>query len=237
MDNQVITIHQPDFMPWLGFFNKISNSDIFVVLDHVINRPNDSNWIKRVKFIINKEPAWITIPVVKPKGIEFQKIMEFAIDVENKYMKKALKTVEYNYKNAPFFDEIFPIIEEYFDSKEILICKRNMIFICTIIERLNINTKIIFSSNLNCEEKGTDLLIEIIKKINGNTYIAGGGAEGYQIDELFLTNNIELQYNNFKHPVYKQLNTNNFFPGLSVVDALMNIGFDKVKNLLDNSIE
>ena len=85
---------------------------------------------------------------------------------------------------------------------------------------------------MHCIHDSTDLLIEIINKLNGTSYLCGNGAGGYQEDSKFEKADIKLQYQNFQHPVYNQFNTEGFIPGLSIIDPLMNIGYDGVKELL-----
>jgi hypothetical protein len=230
----IITIHQPDFMPWHGLFNKINNADIWVVLNHVKNNPRDANfWCRRVKILINKEPQWLSIPLCKPKNKEEIGIPINKIEINRSLktqLQKTLKTIEQNYKKHPFFLDVFPLIEEYFISEEAILQIRNMNFIIKVLEKLEIKTKIIYSSDLSCKSHSTELLIEIMKKLNGDEYLAGAGASGYQKDDLFKNNNITLAFNNFKQPKYKQYKSDNFIPGLSIIDQLMNIGFEKFKS-------
>jgi hypothetical protein len=87
---------------------------------------------------------------------------------------------------------------------------------------------------LNCEANATALLVEILKKKQGTTYLCGGGAEGYQQDNLFEAAGISLKYNNFNHPTYPQLSRQAFVPGLSIIDALMHVGVEATKKLIRN---
>ena len=124
------------------------------------------------------------------------------------------------------------MVERYFLEVSDSLKIRNMHFILEVMRELDITTKVVYSSSLNCHEKSTELLVEILQKVNGNIYLCGGGASGYQQDHLFLKNDIVLEYNNFKHPEYPQKKCENFIPGLSLIDALMNIGFKGVKEIL-----
>ena len=81
------------------------------------------------------------------------------------------------------------------------------------------------------------MLIEILQKTKGTTYLSGDGAEGYQEDALYKANNIQLQFSNYQHPTYPQFNTESFHKGLSIIDVLMNIGFEETKNLLLLSLQ
>jgi hypothetical protein len=231
-----VTIHQPDFLPWLGFFNKINKADIWVVLNHTLNNPRDSAfWGRRVKILVNSQPYWLSLPLEKPsqKGLIGIPICEMRFKIsEIKAFKKALVTINNSYKKAPFYNDIFPIIEDFFESEEPLLEKRNMTFIMTIMEKIKINTKIIYSSSLHCLESSTCMLIEIVNKIGGTSYICGGGASGYQKDELFERNSIELKHNNFIHPTYPQSNSKQFHNGLSIIDCLMNIGFEETRKII-----
>jgi len=230
---KIITIHQPDFMPWLGFFNKVSKTDFFVILDHVSNNPKDGSWFRRVKMMIGGIPSWLTIPLIKPEDKLFVPINEMKIkNSDENFVKKTLQTIQLNYKKAPYFNETMPYVLNYFNSKNDLLSERNTEFILAVLNKLEIKCSIVYSSNLNCEQKATELLIEICKKLDADIYICGTGASGYQQDELFLKNNIKLEYNNFQHPVYTQFNSKDFFSGLSIVDALMNCGFEGVKKIL-----
>jgi hypothetical protein len=232
----IVTIHQPDFLPWLGFFNKINKADIWVVLNHTLNNPRDSAfWGRRVKILANGQPYWLSLPLEKPyqKGLIGIPICEMRYKISDiRAFKNGLVTINNSYKKAPFFEDVFPIIKNYYESEEPLLENRNMSFIKTIMERMKIKTKIVYSSSLNCVESSTSLLIEIIFKVGGTSYICGGGASNYQNDELFKKNCIELTYNNFMHPTYPQFNSRQFQHGLSIVDCLMNIGFEETRKIL-----
>lgn len=231
--SKTIVIHQPDFMPWLGFFNKVSKADTFVVLDHVVNNPRDGFWCRRVKVLANKKEHWLSVPLLKSSHELFLPINKMKIKVgERNFEKKHLKTIYQNYSKAPYFSKIIPFIEEYYQSKESNLSKRNMEFIHSILNTLNITPNIIYSSSLNCQKKSTSLLIEIIKKVEGDRYICGQGAKEYQKDNLFKENDIQVIHNNYIPVIYPQINMNKFISGLSIIDTLMNIGVQKAKNLL-----
>ncbi len=235
-----IAIHQPDFMPWMGFFNKMRKSDVFVVLDHTENNPRDAHfWCRRVRIIANKQPFWFSIPLQKPKeriGIPINEMRIHTTDPQFA-KKKQLKTLQLNYSKAPFFKDVFPLVSAYFESDEPLMINRNMKFIFAVSERLGFQPKIIYSSSLNCEKKSTELLIEIIQKVKGTTYLSGTGSDGYMKNEMFAENKIALTFNDFQPIAYPQFNTTEFVGGISIIDALMNVGFEGVNELyrqLDN---
>lgn len=234
----IITIHQPDMLPWLGLFNKINKADIWVILDHVSNNPRDAAfWGRRVKIMMNGEGNWLSLPLKRPEtpgviGVPINE-MEFN-NTDPKIYHDALRLVELNYKKTPFFKDIFPIVENFVLSKEMSMSRRNMSFILQMMELLEVNTQVCYSSEMNCKRSSTALLVEILQKKNGTTYLCGGGAGGYQQNELFHESGIAVSYNSFNHPKYQQMGNHEFVPGLSIVDALMNVGVSETKKLIRN---
>lgn len=233
----VTAVHQPDFMPWLGFFDKISKCDKFVVLDHTLNQPGSTGFrCRRVRFLINGMENWLSITLNKTEGSGSLPINEMTIKREGeKETAKRLKTIRESYAKAPYYKDIFPIVERYFMSDEMSLLKRNMSFIFEIFKGLDISPEIIYSSQLGCAGSSSELMLEITRKTGASVYLSGDGAHGYLVPEMFKSAGIELRFNNFRHPVYKQFNTPGFISGLSIIDALMNLGFKSTENLIRNT--
>lgn len=233
-----VTIHQPDMLPWLGLFNKINKADLWVILDHTTNNPRDAAfWGRRVKILVNGEGKWLSLPLKKPEtpGVIGVPIYEMEFNnTEPKIYQDALRSVELNYKKTPFFGQIFPYVENYLLSTEMNMSKRNLSFMFQMMDLLEIETKFCYSSDMDCKENATALLVEILKKQQGTTYLCGGGAGGYQQDDLFHQAGMDVIYNSFNHPIYTQMNSREFVPGLSIVDALMNVGIAETKELIRN---
>jgi hypothetical protein len=236
LENKIIAIHQPYFLPWLGFFSKIIRSDIFVILDNVQYPKKGGYWANRVKIIINGEAEWLTMPIIRSYS-GYKNINEMKIDNSKPWRENILKTIERNYKHADFFDSCFDIIEKLIIYETDDLVSYNVNIINTLCQSLGIETsKIIFASGLTSSGKATDLLISITKELCGSAYLCGGGASKYQEDEKFKENNINLIYLNYQHPVYKQFNTKEFLKGLSVIDPIMNIGIAETAKLLKTCI-
>lgn len=229
---KLVAITQPDFFPWLGSIYKLVNVDEFVFLDHVANRVTDGIWTKRVKIIQNKEPKWLTIPLKKIKDTEFVPINEMQIADDKNFVDKHLKTIEINYKKAQYYNEIMPLVEKWYESSSQLVAERNISFLQTLRAAWNISSKVNFSSELKCHLSSNELLIEIIKKVEGTAYLYGSGSAGYLKPELFNQAGIELIAQNYTHPIYKQFNSDKFITGLSCLDALMNCGIIGTKELV-----
>jgi hypothetical protein len=220
---RIIAIHQPNFLPWLGYFYKIYKSDIFVFLDNVQFTKN--SYQNRVKIKSPQGAIWLTEPVLHNFG---QLTNEVKLNNKERWIDKHLKTLEMNYKRAKYFKEIYNLLAEIYLSKEWeYMSELNITFIKSISNYLGIKRKFLLASNLNVSGNSTDLLIGIIKKVDGNIYLSGKGGVKYQDEEKFSQNNIKLVYSDFKHPVYPQL-WGEFIEGLSIIDLLFNCGKDSI---------
>lgn len=229
MNNEkIISIHQPNFFPWFGFFDKIAQSDCFVYLDHTRMNP-DQTWIKRTKILNQGKATWLIIPHIKQQNSDFPVVKNIQINLDITFQKKHLRTIEFNYNKAPFFHEIYPLIEEYYTCEEPFLVRRNIQFIEKICKNLDIKTPRIFSSDLACKRASNELLIEIIQQLSGTSYLSGGGSSGYQVDSKFEAANLQVFYQKSQNPTYNQYGSPNFIEGLSIIDHLANCGFGKSK--------
>jgi len=222
-----VAIHQPNFFPWLGYFDKISKCDIFVFMDDVAYPKSGSSmgtWTNRVRLLVQGQLMWINCPVIREHGIQL--IKNVKINNTNRWRVKLIKTISYNYGKSLYFNEMIDWITDMieFDSGDL--ATYNINNIKEICKKIGIEKTFVRQSELkiDTDNNATDLLIGIVKAVGGNEYICGGGASGYQEDEKFGTANIKLSYQNFVHPEYRQNNSKEFNPGLSIIDYLMNCG-------------
>lgn len=231
-DGKLVAIHQPNFLPWLGFFDKIRRSDLFVAMDNVqFGKTGAGTWTNRVQVIVNGEPAWVTMPIVRAfHGVRAIKEME--VQAEPSWRVKLLRTIENSYRRAPYFGEVFGLVEPIIQNPTSNLAEYNMAGIRQLCGALRLTTPIVIGSTLGVDGRATELLIRMVKAAGGTAYLAGGGAAGYQEDEQFREAGITLIYQEFHHPAYPQFNTTAFKPGLSIVDALMNCGFRATADLL-----
>lgn len=233
--NKIVAIHQPNFFPWLGFFDKINKSDYFIVLDDA-QFPKKSGWTNRVKIIISDNENWITVPVNRNfSGVK--KINEITINENYDWRKKILKIIIQNYSKHPYFYETFQFLEPVIlNNDSSYLSSFNIQCLNSINDYLNLpNNKLRFSSQIDCDGSSNQLLINLTKSLNCKNYLCGGGASGYQEDDLFKASGINLIYQNFSHPKYSQYNQEKFVNGLSIIDCLMNIGLEETKKTLNIS--
>ncbi len=222
-------IMQPYFFPYIGYFQLINAVDAFVVFDDV--NFIKKGWINRNNLLVNNQAYLFTLPI---KGMsQNRKINETELSIETNWKGGLLETIKQNYKKAPQFHEVYPIIESSILSKINNIAQYNFVQIQTICEYLNIFTRFIPSSSVynNSQLKGQERIIDICIKEKATCYLNPIGGTALYNKEAFDNHNIGLY---FLKPIafeYKQMN-NSFLPYLSILDTLMFVDRDKIKNEL-----
>ena len=230
--SKTVAIHQPNFFPWLGFFNKIAVSDTFILFDDVQFPKTGGVWSNRVMLLIAGEVKWVTATIDR-KYHGTRNINEMLFLSADPWRKKMVKSLESNYQKHPFYKDVMEVLFPLIMNDETNVAAYNSRAIHVISEKTGIDTKKMKSSSaLTKTGTSNELLINITKFVGGDIYICGGGADGYQEEEIFIQEGVTLQHQQFRHPVYKQFNRETFTPGLSVIDALMNVGFDGTAELI-----
>jgi hypothetical protein len=227
----IVAIHQPEYLPWLGFFKKMMNVELFVFLDDVQFRKK--GWQNRNRIRINDGTTLLSIPV---HTHSYPKINEVTIDNEKNWSIRHKKSILYNYARAPYFDEIKDFIESIFEKKFQYLVNLNTEIIKFIMNELEIKSKIVFSSELEISKKGSDRVLDICKAVGADHYITGTfWAESNLRVEEFKKSNIDVEFQKFQHPIYKQIH-GEFIPEMSIIDLLFNEGRKEAKKILQNSI-
>ena len=232
MKKNKIAIHQPNFFPWLGYFDKIFKSDKFIFLDHVQFPKKGGTWSNRVKLLLAGEGRWITANVNRKYSgtLPISKI-NFLYDIP--WRDKMVKSLESNYNKHLYFKEIMDTIKPLILNNESNVAKYNINAILKISELLGMNKKkFLLSSELHSTGDSNEMLCDLTKKADCDIYICGGGADEYQDDDYFLNNGVLVEYQNFKENYYFQNNIKEFISGLSVIDAAMNLGWKGLEKLL-----
>ena len=220
-ESKTISIHQPNFLPWLGYFHKIMKSDVFVFLDDVEYTKN--SFINRNKIKTPQGEQWITLPV-NYSGNSRQKINEVELFSPMKSKKKILASLELNYKKAEFFNTYFGELSEIIITSDSKLASLNIALINWIYNKLEIDSQIFISSELNItEEDPNDRLISICKKFDGRHYISGFGGDNYLDHQKFEDAGIKLVRSQFKQSAYPQ-KWGEFIPNMSVIDGFLNLG-------------
>jgi hypothetical protein len=188
-----ITIHQPDFLPWIGFFHKWAVSDLLIIHDNI--QYIKQGWQNRDKIKINNSDKWITVPVIT-KGRSEQNINEVEIVNNNKWKKTILGTLRTFFSKSKNINEYFSELEEIILKEHKLLIDLNMELIYWVGRKLKIEVPIRFASDNKLDTDKTEKLIELLKAYNADEYYTGLASKDYLNEELFTQNGIKLTYQN-----------------------------------------
>lgn len=222
----IVAIHQPQYLPWLGYFDKIIKADAFCFLDNVQYKKNE--WQNRNRIKTAQQQQWLTVPVRYSFG---QKISEIKINNAVNWQRKHLQALITNYKKAPYFDKYVNIFETVYSKHWELLPELNIYLINQICRLLNLEDKqTVLASNLNLSDDPTGRLIDICKAVGADTYLAGQDGANYMDLEQFDQHGIKIIVQKFKHPLYPQL-FGEFVSHLSIVDLLFNCGPESMQRI------
>ncbi|MBC8419385.1 MAG: WbqC family protein [Proteobacteria bacterium] len=217
----IVSVYQPYFAPFPGFFSKALCSDFLVLMDSV-QFPRGTTWLTRNRFKNDQGTLWMTIPVWK-KGLGLQKINEVRICHERHWAKKHLASLKSAYAKTPFFEDHVTFFEKIFSEGFERLIELNLRIIEYLMEHLQIPAKIKLLSNLDIETGEPRLSVEICKKLGATQFLAQTGARKYLDQEEFEKAGIAIRFLYPRPPVYPQL-WGRFIPNLSAFDLLFNCG-------------
>ena len=218
-----VVILQPAYLPWLGFFDRIDEAAICVILDNVhLDTNSKTRFTNRNKIRTKNGDLWLSLPMVTKGGYQKFHINEIAL-VQDKWPKKHWKSIEMSYNKANFFHDYKEIINSWYLKKWSRM--QDLLDFTTkdLLNILKIDTKIINSSSLEVNSEKSDLILDICKKTNAETYLSGPFGRSYLEQKEFKLNNIEVLFHDYNHPVYTQT-YEGFSAYMSVIDLLFNQG-------------
>ncbi|WP_243372083.1 WbqC family protein [Microvirga solisilvae] len=222
-----VAIHQPNYLPWCGFFTKMLNCDVFVILDDA-DIPGGQSFVTRTKIRNGTTDQWFSVPVSKPGRPAINRV---AI-AQPLFREKHLKTLYQVYGKARFYTEMLDIIRPTLETPHDNLCTLNTGLLRSIAKAVGAQSRLVLSSDLNVEATGDDRLIQLVKKLGGTSYLSGPGGENYQNREKFEGAGIALEVRSYR-PVPYETQAFPFIPGLSIVDALAVIGSSATRQLLN----
>jgi hypothetical protein len=224
----IVSIHQPQYIPWICYFTKIKLSNIFIILDTVDYQKNGLQ--NRNKIKTSQGSTWLTIPVKHERG---RKIIDIEIDNSKRWREKHWNTICQSYSKSQYFKHYKKNLEEIYELEWNNLSHLNIEITLKICEWLNIKTKIIRSSDLSVQGKSSNLILNLCKEKNATTYLSGVGGKNYLDTREFDDAGIKIIYQNQNLPksypqLYKKIG---FINDLSVLDLIFNCG-EKCTNYL-----
>ncbi len=202
MNKKKVVILQSNYVPWKGYFHLIQKADYFVFLDSVQYTPRD--WRNRNQFITPNGLKWLTVPV---HGHQSLMINQVKIDMSQKWQKQHYEFLNHNYKKAPYFNQIQPLLEEiYLNQQWIYLSELNQFLIKKISSQLGLNTVFYNDREFPLINEKHKRIINIIKELGAEVYLTGPKALSYLDPNYFYTQDIRLEVMTYpSYPDYPQL--------------------------------
>ena len=230
----ILSINQPAYLPWLGYFHRIAVSDAHVVLDHVQFEKN--SYTNRNRLVVGGKTTWLTVPVRTKGRFGDLAISRLEIDNNRNWRQKHWRTIEQGYRGARYFADYAPALEQIYVQpwdRLVDLCHHMLEL---FLDWLNIETPLSRSSELNLVETKSDLVLEICTRMGAGTYFSGALGRDYLDEPSFANRNIGIVYQNYRHPIYEQGGTGDFSSHLGVLDLLFNHGPESLRIIMDGQL-
>ncbi len=220
---KIVTMHQPNYLPWIGLFSKISLADCLLIYDNA--QYTTGGIIHRNKIKINNGWVYLTVPL--GKSINNLKICEVPLPKDKKWQSSHWRTMCSNYVKARFFKDYKEFFDELYQEDFQYLWQLNEKVLLYLLECFKIKVEVLKTTKLNVDPGllKTDLMIAYLKAAGADVYLSGPSGRNYLECEKFPQNNIILKYFKFQHPVYQQRYPG-FEPNMSAIDLLFNLGPD-----------
>jgi len=220
----IVAVHQPHYLPWTGYFDKIDSADIFVLLDTVQFEKN--GWQNRNRIKTPEGWMWLTVPVEHRFGTS---IAETGIDHRQRWGRKHRNALAANYSRAPFYSRYAGFLDDLYSREWESLSALNGEILAFLLRDMGIRTEIIRASSLGeLPDDPNERLACLVGKLGGDTYLAGSGCAGYFRAEPFRNAGIRVVFQDYIPAEYPQLH-GAFLPGLSAVDVLCNCGGESLE--------
>jgi hypothetical protein len=220
-----VAVHQPNYIPWLGYFAKLASADVFIFLDDV-QLPQGRSYVHRTKIHAPSGGAWLSAPIRREER-QLIKDVQFA---DADWRRRHQATLFHTYRKAPFFDPVMRLVEAIYACEAEDLARFNMNAVVLVANFLGLSCTFELSSAFGVEASSDDRLIGLVKAVGGDTYISGAGGQNYQNPEKFAAAGIALHVCEYKPRPYAQ-SQGGFMSGLTILDTLFNLGSDAVQHL------
>lgn len=236
--SRVMAAHQPHFLPWLGYFDKVGRADIFVLVDHV--QYEKQNFQSRNRILTPQGEQWLHVPLVQRSRDEriYEKEINHARDGRTTWNEKIVRALQCAYGRTPHYhryrDELEAILRQRWDR----LVDLNAALLRFFLDALQISTPVVRSSSLAASGAKSEMILSMCRAVGATAYLSGrGGSRSYLNESLFHDAGVQVLWQEFRHPAYPQRGPAGVFrPRMAVVDLLFNCGPDSAEVLRGRSI-
>jgi hypothetical protein len=217
----IVSINQPAYLPWLGYFHRIAVSDAHIVLDHVQFEKN--SFTNRNKVRTHEGWCWLTVPVKTASKFGDLPINEIEIANEKPWAPKHWQTLRLNYSKAPFFGQHAAFFEGIYARRWQKLADMTREITAYLLDAFGIKTKLYFSSTMKAMGKKDELVLNLCREVGATEYLSGPLGRNYLRENLFHEHKIAVRYDDYHHPRYVQVYPG-FEPNMAALDLLFNAG-------------
>jgi hypothetical protein len=220
----IVAIHQPHYLPWLGYLHRMAQVDVFVILDHVqFERRNYQN---RSQIRLDGEARWLTVPVEQHSQKE--RIVDKRIDNRDgarPWGRNHFATLRHAYRDAGYFGAYAPFLKDILERGWQRLTELDAATLGFLMDAFSIRTRVVKSSQLGVDGAKSQLILNLCRAVKADALLAGfGGSRDYLDDGEFARHGIQIRYHPFTHPTYRQCGSAPFIAGLASLDLLFNEG-------------
>lgn len=227
----IVSIMQPAYIPWLGYFDRVLKSDIHIVLDNVtMDKSSKTKFTNRNKIRTPNGWSWLTVPLQSVARSDERMISDLEISPSVNWSEKHWKTIQSNYSRSNYYSDYSDYFEKFYRQDWIQLAPMLQENTRYLLQELGIQTQQMKSSELSPQSKKADLILELCIKVDATTYLSGPLGRDYLDEHAFEKAGIELKYHDYVHPAYNQC-FDGFESHMSVIDLLFNYG-DKSLEIL-----
>lgn len=222
----ILAAHQPGFLPWLGYLDKLAHCDVFMIVDDVQYEAQNFQNRNRVK--VNNGVVWLTVPLAS--GSRDERICDKRVTYEKSpkenWQRRNWKTLTTHYGPSPFFEMYEDDLREVFTRRWELLVDLDLHILALLMRWFGINRPVLRSSTMGIDLQKTDRILELCKRAGADCYLSGsGGSTGYLDVKQMQEAGVRVAWQKFKHPVYPQRYPHlGFIPNLGAIDLLLNCG-------------
>ena len=220
----LVAIHQPHYLPWLGYLHRMAQADLFVVLDHV--QFERGNYQNRTRVRINGAAQWLTVPV--QQNSQRERILDKRVENRLDWARAHFETLRRAYAGAGYFNAYAGDLRAVYSTRWERLVDLNDALLEILRDAFDIRTPLVKSSTLGVDGQKSELVLNICRAVGAKGLLVGlGGSREYLDRAAFAAAGIELRFQEFTHPRYAQRGPGDFIPGLSAADHLFNCGPQK----------
>lgn len=228
-----VSINQPAYLPWLGYFERIARSDLHVILDHVQFEKN--SFTNRNKIPTQSGTTWLTVPVVTKGQFGNLAIDQLQIQNAQPWGRKHWSTIRQTYLKSAHFKTHADFFEDTYQREWSHLLPLTNHITTYLLEQFHISTPLASSKELDLTSSKSQLVLDICKEKQASAYLSGAMGKDYLELAPFDADGIDVSFQAYEHPTYSQFPNTEFTPYLGAIDLLFHHGPDSLDILLNSN--